>query len=345
MSLNISGLSKKYGDHPALSKVSVEIQDGEFVCILGPSGCGKTTLLRLVGGFEQPTEGSICVGDVLYSSQEECVPVERRDLGMVFQSFALWPNMTVRQHAEFPLRQKKYARMDAAEKQRLIDRTLESVGLAALSGRYPDELSGGQKQRVALARAIITKPKILLMDEPLSALDAELKISMRKEIQDIHRMTGATILYVTHDQSEALAMADRIMILKDGEVEQIGTPKEIYLHPRTPFAATFVGKYNLFRGTWDSDRFYEESSRVCFRGRTVGPELKKLGLYPVRPDQLQIEKHGNGIPGKIRNRQYCGREVHYSVESAGSLITVYAPIQASYDLNEMVVLTKKEEID
>ena len=121
MSLNISGLSKKYGDHPALSKVSVEIEDGEFVCILGPSGCGKTTLLRLVGGFEQPTEGSICVGDVLYSSSKECVPVERRDLGMVFQSFALWPNMTVRQHAEFPLWQKKYARMDAAEKQKLID--------------------------------------------------------------------------------------------------------------------------------------------------------------------------------------------------------------------------------
>lgn len=345
MSLNISGLSKKYGKQLALSKVSIEIADGEFVCILGPSGCGKTTLLRLVGGFEQPTEGFIHAGDVLYSSPDECVPVERRNLGMVFQSFALWPNMTVRQHAEFPLLRKEYARMAAEEKQKLIDRTLESVGLSALAGRYPDELSGGQKQRVALARAIITKPKILLMDEPLSALDAELKISMRKEIQDIHRMTGATILYVTHDQSEALAMADRILILKDGEVEQAGTPEEIYLRPQTPFAATFVGKYNLLRGTWDRDCFYEESTKVCFHGQTVGSGLKRLGLFPVRPDQFQIEKQGNGIPGKVRNRQYCGREIHYSVESAGRLLTVYAPMQASYDLNEPVVLMKKEEIN
>lgn len=343
MSLKINGLSKKFGSHAALSNLSMEIEDGEFLCILGPSGCGKTTLLRLVGGFEQPTEGSIHAGNVLYSSAEECIPVERRNLGMVFQSFALWPNMTVRQHAEFPLLQKQYARMDETEKKRLVERTLDSVGLSTFAGRYPDELSGGQKQRVALARAMITKPSILLMDEPLSALDAELKISMRKEIQDIHRMTGATVLYVTHDQSEALAMADRILILKDGQVEQVGTPEEIYMHPKTPFAATFVGKYNLFRGNWENDRFYEEHSKVCFCGNGMGAEWKHSGLFPVRPDQLQIKKDGNGVAGRIANRQYCGREIHYSVEYPGGLITVYAPMHCAYNLEEPVVLIKKEE--
>ena len=345
MSLRISHLSKRYGETAALSDVSVEIGDGEFVCILGPSGCGKTTLLRLVGGFESPSGGSVELNGSLYSSPDYSLPVERRDLGMVFQSFALWPNMTVRQHAEFPLLRKKYARLDAAEKKRMVDRILESVGLSDLAARYPDELSGGQKQRVALARAIITRPKILLMDEPLSALDAELKIGMRKEIQDIHRMTRATILYVTHDQSEALAMSDRMMIMKDGRVEQTGTPEEIFLRPRTPFAATFVGKYNLIRGAWDRDVFCEEGSKARFTGRDVPPELKEQGIFPVRPDQFAIARRGNGIPGKIVNRQYCGREIHYSVESSGGLITVYAPIRESYALDEPVVLVKKGEND
>lgn len=342
MSLKISRLSKQYGETAALSDVSIEIGDGEFLCILGPSGCGKTTLLRLVGGFEQPSHGSILLNGALYSSGDYCLPVEQRNLGMVFQSFALWPNMTVRQHAEFPLLRRR-APMDAAEKRRLVDRTLDSVGLLPLSDRYPDELSGGQKQRVALARAIITKPKILLMDEPLSALDAELRISMRKEIQDIHRMTRATVLYVTHDQSEALAMADRMMIMKDGRVEQTGTPEEIFLHPRTPFAATFVGKYNLIRGTWEQDAFCEESSGTRFRGGDIRPELKELGIFPIRPDQLAIGKWGSGIPGRIVNRQYCGREIHYSVESAGGPITVYASLCEDYALDEPVVLMEKEE--
>lgn len=345
MSLKISHLSKRYGETAALSDVSVEIGDGEFVCILGPSGCGKTTLLRLVGGFESPTNGSVELNGSLYSSPDYGLPVERRDLGMVFQSFALWPNMTVRQHAEFPLLRKKYARLDAEEKRRMVDRTLESVGLSDLAARYPDELSGGQKQRVALARAIITRPKILLMDEPLSALDAELKISMRKEIQDVHRMTRATILYVTHDQSEALAMADRMIIMKDGRVEQAGAPEEVFLRPRTPFAATFVGKYNLIRGIWDCGVFYEENSKARFTGRDVQPELRERGIFPVRPDQLAIVKQGSGIPGKIVNRQYSGREIHYSVESPAGLIAVYAPIRESYSLDEPVVLVEKGEGD
>lgn len=345
MSLKINHLSKQYGETSALSDVSIEIADGEFVCILGPSGCGKTTLLRLVGGFEIPSDGFIEYDKKLYSSPNYTVPVEQRNLGMVFQSFALWPNMTVQEHAEFPLLRKKYASMGTAEKKHLIDQTLESVGLNALADRYPDELSGGQKQRVALARAIITKPKILLMDEPLSALDAELKINMRKEIQDIHRMTKATVLYVTHDQNEALAMANRILIMKNGKMEQVGSPEEIYLYPKTPFAATFVGKYNLIRGFWDQDIFYEEHSKAGFYSQDIEPELKKQGFFPIRPDQFKIAKRGNGIPGKIVNRQYFGREIHYSIESAGSMITVYAPIHEKFSLDETVILMKKEERD
>ena len=341
MSLHISGLSKRYGKTPALSDLSIKIEDGEFICILGPSGCGKTTLLRLVGGFEAPSSGSIRLNETLYSSPDYTLPVEQRNLGMVFQSFALWPNLTVRQHAEFPLQRKKYSHLSKADKAQMVRGVLNSVGLADLAERYPDELSGGQKQRVALARAIITRPKILLMDEPLSALDAELKISMRKEIQDIHRITGATVLYVTHDQSEALAMADRIIVMKGGKMEQADAPDEVFLHPKTPFAATFVGKYNLIRGTWTQDTFCEERSKIRLKSQDVNPELKALGLLPIRPDEFAIRKSGAGFPGKIVNREYCGREIHYTIESICGPIAVYAPIEEDYPRDEKVVLTTR----
>ena len=222
---------------------------------MGPSGCGKTTLLRIVGGFIEPTGGIVRLGNQIYSGEGHMVPVEQRDLGMVFQSFALWPHMTVRQHVEFPLKSPRHRAMSPAEKKEAVDKAISCTGLEPYENRLPGELSGGQRQRVALARAIVGKPSILLMDEPLSALDAELKIEMRREIQNIHKLTGATILYVTHDQSEALAMADRIIIMKDGAIEQVGTPREIYMDPQTVFAATFVSRCNLLKGQWHGDAF------------------------------------------------------------------------------------------
>lgn len=205
MSLYLEHITQRFGQTLALNDIDLEIRNGEFLAILGPSGCGKTTLLRAIGGFAKPTEGKIRMDDVIYSGNGKMVPVEQRDLGMVFQSFALWPNMTVRQHVEFPMKSPKQKHLTEAQKKEAVDAAIENMGLKPYEDRYPGELSGGQRQRVSLARAIVGKPSILLMDEPLSALDAELKISMRRVIQDVHRMTGATIIYVTHDQSEALA--------------------------------------------------------------------------------------------------------------------------------------------
>ena len=341
MSLKIEHLTKKFGDFTALNDVSLEIRDGEFLAILGPSGCGKTTLLRIIGGFEAPTEGTVKSGDELLSSSDFNVPVEKRNLGMVFQSFALWPHMTVREHVEFPLDSKRCT-MTPAEKKEAADKAIEAVGLSTMEKRYPGELSGGQKQRVALARAIVAKPSILLMDEPLSALDAELKISMRREIQNIHKMTGATIIYVTHDQSEALSMADRILIMKNGKIEQLDTPQQVYCNPQTEFAATFVSKCNLVSGKWEENRFIAGDNLDVYENASASREFILKGLCPVRPEEFEIrQEEGRGLPGTIMNRQYNGREIHYTVKSGNNLYTVYTGQDQVYPEGEMIYLRKK----
>ena len=264
------------------------------------------------------------------------VPTENRNLGMVFQSFALWPHMTVRQHVEFPLKSPRYKKWTPQEKKQLVNRSIQCTGLFAYENRLPGELSGGQRQRVALARAIVGQPSLLLMDEPLSALDAELKISMRKEIQDIHKLTGATILYVTHDQSEALAMADRIIIMKDGHIEQIGTPREIYCSPQTEFVATFVSKCNLIKGRWEGNYFQVFQEPFKYFNREIAPVFRKSGLYPVRPEQIQLAAGGNGLPGIITNKQYHGREIHYSIQYQEDNFTVYADARLDFAPGEAV---------
>lgn len=306
---------------------------------MGPSGCGKTTLLRIVGGFVEPTSGVVRLNDQIYSGQGHMVPVEQRDLGMVFQSFALWPHMTVRQHVEFPLKSPRHRGMSEQEKKEAVEGAILCTGLKPYEDRLPGQLSGGQRQRVALARAIVGKPSILLMDEPLSALDAELKIEMRREIQNIHKLTGATILYVTHDQSEALAMADRIIIMKDGGIEQIGTPHEIYMNPQTVFAATFVSRCNLLKGEWRGDAFQMDKENVLMRNANIATEFRSRGLYPVRPEQFSIGPEGTGIPGIIANKQYNGREIHYSVQYGEEIFTVYTSCQTEYNLGDRVSLT------
>ncbi|MEW9123916.1 MAG: ABC transporter ATP-binding protein [Thermotaleaceae bacterium] len=345
MSLIIDRVTKKFGNAIALNDVSIDIKDGEFIAILGPSGCGKTTLLRIIGGFVEPTSGTVKMGDVLYSDSQYNLPVEKRNLSMVFQSFALWPHMNVKEHIEFPLKSKRNKAMGEDEKKQAVEKAISWTGLKKLSDRLPGELSGGQKQRVALARAVVSKPDILLMDEPLSSLDAELKISMRKEIQDLHRLSGATIVYVTHDQSEALAMADRIIIMKNGNIEQIGTPEEIYIKPKTEFVATFVGKYNLVKGRWQQNSFLVRDTKIIYANEGVEPYFIQHGLYPIRPEQFSIEKEGLGIKGRITNKQYNGREIHYTVNCAGELYVVYESNHRSFDVNEDVVLIKKERVN
>ena len=339
MSLHIQKVTKSFNQTQALKEINLDIQDSEFIAILGPSGCGKTTLLRIVGGFIEPTGGIVRLGNQIYSGEGHMVPVEQRDLGMVFQSFALWPHMTVRQHVEFPLKSPRHKGMSAAQKEEAVEQAISCTGLKPYADRLPGELSGGQRQRVALARAIVGKPSILLMDEPLSALDAELKIEMRREIQNIHKLTGATILYVTHDQSEALAMADRIIIMKDGAVEQIGTPREIYMDPQTVFAATFVSRCNLLKGSWHEDAFRVDQEGILLRNPMIPREFRSKGLYPVRPEQLSIQPEDQGIPGVITNKQYNGREIHYSVQYHDEILTVYSSCQTEYNPGDRISLT------
>ena len=306
-----------------LREVSATFESGEFIAILGPSGCGKTTLLRIIAGFVLPCAGEVSLDGRLLSSPTGGVPVQERNLGMVFQSLALWPHMTVRQNIEYPLKSSRNRRMTPEDRRAALEGAMESTGLSALANRLPGALSGGQRQRVALARAIVERPSLLLMDEPLSALDAELRVNMRREIQDIHRLTGATIVYVTHDQGEALAMADRMIIMRDGKIEQMAPPQVIYSQPETPFVATFVSKCNLIKGKWHGMSF-DTGSAVFDPSPLPAPYFVENGLCPVRPEEFVMKKEGYGIKGVVVNRQYNGRETHYKVRCGSALYTVYA---------------------
>ncbi|WP_317855891.1 ABC transporter ATP-binding protein [Chakrabartyella piscis] len=341
MSLLIKEVSQIYDTATAVDDISVEIQDGEFIAILGPSGCGKTTLLRIIAGFIHATRGTVLSGDEVFTRNKFHMPVNARDLSMVFQSFALWPHMTVREHIEYPLQSKRQSHLSADEKKAMVDEAIRSTGLEKLQTRLPGELSGGQKQRVSLARAIVSKPKLLLMDEPLSALDAELKISMRKEIKDIHTMTKSTIIYVTHDQSEALSMADRIIIMKDGKIEQMGTPKEIYEQPQTIFAATFVSKCNLVKGTYNGDDFTAYDGVTKYDGAGLPVCFKEANVYPVRPEDFTMNNTKDGIVGVITNKQYNGREIHYKVECDSDFFTVYSDVLADFAIGDTIYLKKE----
>ncbi len=344
MTTIIEDLVKRFDQTTALKKINVMIQDGEFIAILGPSGCGKTTLLRLLAGFDSPSEGRITIGDQQVSDKKVTLPPEKRNIGMVFQSFALWPHLDVRKHIEFPLLHHSYVSKDTrANISKRVDEVMKIIDLTELANRMPSELSGGQKQRVALGRAIAPKPELLLMDEPLSNLDAELRMEMRKEIQELHRLTNATIVYVTHDQGEALAMADRIVVMNKGEIEQIGTPEEIYSRPNTPFVANFVGKANLIEGTWDSDQFTPSAyPDITWPDLGVSIPLKKKGIYPIRPEQLKIlEGEHTGFQGVITSVQYQGKEIHYTVQASDQTWLVHTDLMQRYQLGQQVTLQLK----
>ena len=239
--LEVKAVTKLYSGHAAVRNVSFAVEDGEFVTLLGPSGSGKTTLLMLVAGFAVPTEGSIAVD----GADITAIPPERRDFGMVFQGYALFPHLTAEANIAFPL---EVRGTPSAEVRRKVAATLELVQLSALARRRPSQLSGGQQQRVALALALVFAPKLLLLDEPLSALDKSLRADMQRELKDLHRRTGVTFLHVTHDQEEALAMSDRIVVLNNGAIEQIGRPRDLYRRPRSAFVASFLGDNNLVEG-------------------------------------------------------------------------------------------------
>ena len=246
----IRNLTKRYGEATALDNVSLEIEPGEFLVLLGPSGCGKTTLLRCLAGLETPDKGEIIIGDnvVFDNSKKINIAPGKRELGMVFQSYALWPHMTVYDNLKFGLDVLKAPKNEASDR---LDKVLGDVGLSDLAGRYPSELSGGQQQRVALARLLVTQPNVFLMDEPLSNLDARLRMDMRVELKRFQAETGSTTVYVTHDQTEATTMSTRVVVMKNGTIEQVSSPQKLYRHPKTTFVADFIGmpRINLIKLT------------------------------------------------------------------------------------------------
>jgi ABC-type Fe3+/spermidine/putrescine transport system ATPase subunit len=292
--LKLSGVSKRYGDFFAVDSIDLELQSGEFVSLLGPSGCGKTTTLRMIAGFVDPTAGIIEMDGQVLSSPAGSVPPDRRQMSMIFQSYAIWPNMTVQQNVAFGL---ELRRMPNAEVKRRVGEMLEVVHMNHLADRYPAELSGGQQQRVALARAIVIRPSVLLLDEPLSNLDATLREEMRFEIRRLHDEFRVTTVYVTHDQAEAMVTSDRIAVMNHGHIEQVGEPRALYNKPTTRFVAGFIGRTNFIEGTSNGHEISFDGfalPRSAFE-RDV-PSAGKL-VFSVRPHSMRL----SDVPSTTRD--------------------------------------------
>jgi len=319
--ISLRGVVKRFTGVAAVDGASVDVGDGELFTLLGPSGCGKTTLLRLIAGFYAPDAGEIWFG----TRRVDGVPAYARNIGMVFQNYALWPHMTVRGNIVYGLRLRRLA---SAEIERRLAAVLDKVNLGGLEGRYPGQLSGGQQQRVALARALVLNPEILLLDEPLSNLDAKIRVQVRTEIRRLQRELGITTVYVTHDQEEALSLSDRIAVMRQGLILQIATPKELYERPATRFVADFVGVNNFIAGTCreaGDGRVVVDTplGRLHGRpGRTV--RAGERCVLAVRPENIALAPGPeNSCPGRVVLASYLGSTLRYDVETgAGSLLKV-----------------------
>jgi ABC-type Fe3+/spermidine/putrescine transport system ATPase subunit len=315
--VQLDGISKHYGTVRALEPLVLSIARGEFFTLLGPSGCGKTTLLRLVGGFLQPTSGRIILG----GRDVTALPPERRPTAMVFQDYALFPHMTVADNIAFGPRA---ARRPEGAVRRTVERCLEIVRLSGLAARRPAQLSGGQQQRVALARALAVEPEVLLLDEPLSALDAKLRETMQGELKRIQGELGVTAIYVTHDQHEALALSDRIAVMREGVVQQVGTPQDIYRRPRQRFVADFIGRVNLLPGVLDpsAGRLVTDVGTFAV-APGHGVSERRAMLLAVRPESLRLgaaRPETNAVMGIVAKLRYLGTGFEYSIALAGGLV-------------------------
>ncbi|HEX5468846.1 MAG TPA: ABC transporter ATP-binding protein [Gaiellaceae bacterium] len=291
--LELQKLHKRFGDFTAIEEIDVALEGGEFLSFLGPSGCGKTTALRIVAGFERPTSGRIVVAGTDLTN----VPPNQRDMGMVFQAYSLFPNMNAEDNIEFGLRVR---RRSGAERRKRVDELLELVGLSAAAKRYPHQLSGGMQQRVALARALAIEPRVLLLDEPLSALDAKVRVQLREEIRRLQTQLGITTLYVTHDQEEALSVSDRVAVLSHGRIEQIGSPGDIYNAPGTPFVAEFIGTMNRLEATVGDEGEVQVGGTLLPVADARGLPRGERVLVLVRPEILALERaDGAGASGAL----------------------------------------------
>jgi len=334
-------LTKRYGDVAVVDDVSLAIEHGHLVCLLGPSGCGKTTTLRLIAGFVEPSAGEIRVGDRLISSPAHSLPPERRNMSMIFQSYALWPHMTVAENIVYGLKLRKMDRDTIAKK---LNAILATTRLAPLAERYPGELSGGQQQRVALARALIVEPETLLLDEPLSNLDANLREEMRFEVRRLHDAYRYTTVYVTHDQSEAMTTADLIAVMNAGKIEQAGSPEDIYDRPVSEFVARFIGSSNVLKGN------ARDEAHLDFAGTAlacVGGKLKPGAdaAVSIRPHDIKISvdrppQSENVVPATVARQVFLGGSRDYMVEASdGTQLRVLTPAGESIAQGSAVWLT------
>jgi iron(III) transport system ATP-binding protein len=339
--LELNGLTKRYGTAAVVKDVSLSVEKGQLVCLLGPSGCGKTTTLRLIAGFVEPDEGEIRVGGRRISSPGDSEAPERRNMSMIFQSYALWPHMTVYDNVAYGLKLRGLTKSDVQQR---ADTILAATKLSQLAQRYPGELSGGQQQRVSLARALVVEPETLLLDEPLSNLDANLREEMRFEIRRLHDKFRYTTVYVTHDQSEAMTAADIIVVMNLGVIEQAGTPEDIYQRPRTEFVARFIGGTNIFRGPWDKrDGVAAGNGLVlrCGSGEFAeqGDTAVSVRQHDVRLATSRPDGDTNSVQGIVVRQIYLGSHRDYLVNLPdGESVRALAPSHVSIPPGQSVWL-------
>ncbi|HEX4332954.1 MAG TPA: ABC transporter ATP-binding protein [Usitatibacter sp.] len=333
MHLELDNLTKRYGDATSVDAISLAVERGEFICLLGPSGCGKTTTLRMIAGFLDPDAGEIRVEGRTISRRGTVLAPERRNMSMIFQSYAVWPHMTVRQNVAYGLKMK---RVPGPERDARTDAMLAATQLAPYAERYPSELSGGQQQRVALARALAPQPGILLLDEPLSNLDANLRGEMRFEIRRLHDEFSGTSIYVTHDQVEAMTMADRIVVMNAGRIEQIGTPGDVYERPRSRFVARFIGASNVIEGRRSGDRQVDVGGHAIAVGQGEFAAPGEPMSFCVKTHDVELLAappvgENNTLPGVVRSQAYLGSHRDYLLAvDGGQDLLVAAP--AAFDV-------------
>ena len=314
--VRLERITKQYGQHKVVDEVHLDVADGEFLVLLGPSGCGKTTTLRMIAGLVTPTSGRVRIG----GTDVTATPVRRRNIGMIFQDYALFPHMTVGENIAFGLTERRQSRKQVGARVREL---LELIRLPGYEARYPEQLSGGQQQRIALARALAYSPALLLMDEPLGALDLKLREAMQIELHRLQRELRVTTILVTHDQEEAMSLADRIAIMAEGQVQQVGAPEELYHSPANAFVAQFVGKVNLLPGTLTalssgiaSVRLHDGSTVNAFAREPLA--IDAPARVSVRPERLRLARGGAGgrIAGTVQRRRFLGNIVHYFVRAS-----------------------------
>ncbi len=334
----------KHSAKPAVDSLSIDIDKGEIISLLGPSGCGKTTTLRMLAGFEQPSAGYIKIGDQIVYQDFHSIPPEKRGIGMVFQDYALFPHLTIEKNVMFGLNKWK-----SKERKQRVKEVLELVGLGDYGSRYPSELSGGQQQRVALARALAPNPHVVLMDEPFSNLDAGLREKMRYEVTTILRKANTTAIIVTHDQKDAFAVSDRVVVMNEGVIQQIASPRDMYRCPKNCFVAKFVGKTNLFSGTLDSDmkHVYTHIGKVCLPKKTE--EMVQKVKVSVRPEGCQIAALGDGrYNGTIERVTYSGEYqelyIRLNENESQELMVIYAPVDQDVEVGSIISFNIKPEL-